>query len=295
MDPSLIPIPICSKQSAVLQEACNRFRHVREVLAMRDSIERFGDRADEYAKFRPGYPAPMLRFLRDVVSPPAVVADIGSGTGILTGQLLDKGYELYAVEPNGPMRSQAESTLGDRPRFHSVRGRAEATTLPDRAVDLITCAQAFHWFDRVKAKLEFCRILKGNGRVAIVWNERLENASEINRKYDDILRRMAPEYSNVNHRKVSLEDIEAFFAEGEVQLCTFPNEQVLDRRGFLGRLLSCSYVPNVGQPGHHEIVDAVSHIFDEYEIKGKVTFVYETRLYLGQFNTGSLRRRGQEG
>src|SRR6478672_1548569 len=147
MDPSLIPIPICSKQSAVLQEACNRFRHVREVLAMRDSIERFGDRADEYAKFRPGYPAPMLGFLRDIVSPPAVVADIGSGTGILTRQMLDNGYEIYAVEPNGPMRSEAERTLGGRPGFHSVLGTAEATTLPDGTVDLITCAQAFHWFN----------------------------------------------------------------------------------------------------------------------------------------------------
>jgi len=250
---------------------------------MPDPIERFGDRADNYAKFRPGYPDPMLSLLRDVVPPPAVVADIGSGTGILTRQLMDNGYELYAVEPNGPMRSAAERTLSGRPRFRSVRGTAEATTLPDGAVDLITCAQAFHWFDREKAKLEFCRILKGNGRVAIVWNERLENASEVNRKYDDILRRMAPEYSNVNHRKVSLGDIEAFFGPGEVQLWTFPNEQVLDRCGFLGRLLSCSYVPNVGQPGHHEIVDAVGDLFGEYEVEGKVSFDYETRLYLGQF------------
>ena len=78
-------------------------------------------------------------------------------------------------------------------------------------------------------------------------------------------------------------DIEGFFVPGEVQLRTFPNQQVLDRCGFLGRLLSCSYVPNVGQPGHDEIVDAVSDLFDEYEIEGKVTFVYETRLYLGQF------------
>jgi SAM-dependent methyltransferase len=250
---------------------------------MRDPIERFGDRAENYAKFRPGYPGAMLTFLRDVVSPPAVVADIGSGTGILTRQLLENGYELYAVEPNGPMRSEAESALSGWPRFRSVRGTAEATTLPDGTVDLVTCAQAFHWLDRVKAKLEFRRILKGGGRVAIVWNERLENASEVNRKYDDILRRLAPEYSNVSQRKVSLEDIEAFFVPGEVQLCTFPNEQVLDRCGFLGRLLSSSFVPNVGQPGHQEIIDAANDIFDEHEVDGIVSLIYETRLYLGQF------------
>jgi SAM-dependent methyltransferase len=250
---------------------------------MRDPIERFGDRADNYAKFRPNYPDPMLEFLRDVVLPPAVVADIGSGTGILTRQLLDNGYELYAVEPNGPMRSEAERTLGGSPGFRSIRGTAEATTLSDGAVDLITCAQAFHWFDRAKARLEFCRILKGNGRVAIVWNERLENVSEVTRKFENVLRRMAPEYSSVSRREVSLGDIEAFFAPGVVQLCTFPNEQVLDRRGFLGRLLSCSYVPNLGQPGHHEIVNAVSDIFEEHESEGRVSLAYETRLYLGQF------------
>jgi SAM-dependent methyltransferase len=250
---------------------------------MRDSIERFSDRADNYAKYRPGYPAPMLGFLRDIVSPPAVVADIGSGTEILTRQMLDNGYEIYAVEPNGPMRSEAERTLGGRPGFHSVLGTAEATTLPDGTVDLITCAQAFHWFNRAKAEFEFCRILKASGRVAIVWNERLENASEINRKYENILRRMAPEYSNVSHRKVSPGDIEAFFAPGEVHLYSFSNEQILDECGFLGRLLSCSYVPNVGQPGHREIANAVSDLFEEYEIEGTVTLAYETKLYLGRF------------
>jgi SAM-dependent methyltransferase len=201
---------------------------------MRDPIERFSDRADNYAKYRPGYPAPMLGFLLDLVSPPAVVTDIGSGTGILTRQMLDHGYEVYAVEPNGPMRSEAERTLGGHPRFHSVPGTAEATTLPDATVDLITCAQAFHWFNRAKAKSEFCRILKASGRVAIVWNERLENASEMNRKFESILRRMAPEYSNVSHRKVGPADIKVFFAPGEVHLYSFPNEQILDERGFLG-------------------------------------------------------------
>ena len=84
---------------------------------MRDSIERFSDRADNYAKFRPSYPDVMVRFLRNIVAPPAIVADIGSGTGILTRQLLESGYELFAVEPNDLMRAEAERILGDRPLF----------------------------------------------------------------------------------------------------------------------------------------------------------------------------------
>ena len=67
---------------------------------MQDPTERFTDRVETYARYRPGYPDDMLRFLRTLVGLPATVADIGSGTGILTRQLLDNGYALYAIEPN---------------------------------------------------------------------------------------------------------------------------------------------------------------------------------------------------
>lgn len=253
---------------------------------MRDPTERFSDRAEYYAKYRPGYPHEMLGFLRTHLAPPAAVADVGSGTGILTRLLLDGGYELYAVEPNEPMRQKAERALGGYPAFHSVRGTAEATTLGDRSVHLITCAQAFHWFDRVKARAEFCRILKINGMIALIWNERLDDASEINRKYDELLRRMAPDYQTLSHRRIGLVEIRSFFSPGEFQSWAFPNDQILDREEFLGRLLSSSYVPNVGQPGHQEIVEASGKIFDAHQVSGKITFDYETKLYLGRLSRG---------
>src|ERR1700730_13085769 len=201
---------------------------------MRDPTERFSERAEGYAKYRPGYPEDMVRFLQALVPPPATVADIGSGTGILTRQLLNSQYDLYAVEPNQAMRREAERNLSDCSSFHSVPGTAESTTLPDRSVDLITCAQAFHWFDRVKTKLEFSRILKINGVAALLWNERQEGASAVNRAYDKLLKEMVPEYENVSHRRIAAEDIRNFFAPGEAQLRTFPNHQTLDREGFIG-------------------------------------------------------------
>jgi ubiquinone/menaquinone biosynthesis C-methylase UbiE len=248
---------------------------------MRDPTERFSDRAAYYAKYRPGYPDEMLQFLRARVAPPAAVADVGSGTGILTRLLLEVGYELYAVEPNEPMRREAERTLSKYPAFHSVRGTAEATTLDDRSVDLITCSQAFHWFDREKTKAEFCRILKINGAVALIWNERRDGASGINREYEDMLRRMVPEYQTVSHRHISLEEIRKFFAPEEVLVCSFSNDQILDREEFLGRLISSSYVPNIGQPGHREIVETAGRIFDAHQTAGKISFNYETKLYWG--------------
>jgi ubiquinone/menaquinone biosynthesis C-methylase UbiE len=194
---------------------------------MRDPKERFSDRAETYAKYRPGYPDDLLRFLETLVAPPGTVADIGSGTGILTRQLLKSGYHVWAVEPNQAMRMAAERTLGDCPLFRSVLGTAEATTLEDRAVELITCAQAFHWFDRLQTRLEFSRILNSNGWTALLWNERQEDASPINRAYDNLLKAMAPDYQTVSHRRVAAEDIRAFFAPGEVKLRTFANYQIL--------------------------------------------------------------------
>lgn len=250
---------------------------------MRDPTERFTDRVETYARYRPGYPDDMLRFFRTLVGPPATVADIGSGTGILTRQLLDSGYKLYAIEPNEAMRRKAESTLSGCPSFCSVCGTAEATTLADRSVDLITCAQAFHWFDRAKTKREFARILRSDGLTALLWNERLEEASPVNRAYDTLLKEMAPDYQNVSHRRVTAEDIRAFFAPGEVQLRTFANHQILDREGFLGRLISSSYVPNLGQPGHREIIQAAEEVFDVHQVGGRITFDYETKVYVGRF------------
>ena len=95
---------------------------------------------------------------------------------------------------------------------------------------------------------------------------------------------MAPDYRNISHRRVAAENIRAFFAPGEVTLQNFANYQILDLDGFLGRLISSSYVPNLGQPGHQEIVEAAKKIFEAHQAGGKITFEYETKVYLGRFN-----------
>ena len=115
---------------------------------MRDPKERFSDRVENYAKYRPGYPEAMVDLFQTIIPPPATVADIGSGTGILTRQLLDAGYELFAVETNKAMRGEAEQALSSYPGFHSMPGAGESTTLGARSIALITCAQAFHWLDK---------------------------------------------------------------------------------------------------------------------------------------------------
>ncbi|MBV8377664.1 MAG: hypothetical protein JO279_11750 [Verrucomicrobia bacterium] len=125
--------------------------------------------------------------------------------------------------------------------------------------------------------------MKAKGWVALIWNERLEGASDFNREYEKLLVSLAPDYRNVSHRQLGLEEIRAFFDPGEVELRTFRNDQILDRESFLGRLLSSSYVPNLGQPGHREIVEATGKLFDAHSLGGKITFASETKIYLGRF------------
>jgi ubiquinone/menaquinone biosynthesis C-methylase UbiE len=250
---------------------------------MKRPTERFSNRVENYAKYRPRYPEAALQFIRGIAPPPAVVADIGSGTGIFTKQLLNAGFEVHAVEPNDAMRGEAERSLKAEPLFHSVKGTAESTSLPDHFADLITSAQAFHWFDRAKAKPEFRRILRTGRWAALIWNERQADASTLGWKYDELLRREAPEYNEVDHRNMRSENIRAFFEPGEVTVKRFSYAQELGREAFLGRLLSSSYVPLMGEPGHQDIVAAAERLFDENAVEGAISLEYETVLFLGRF------------
>lgn len=127
-----------------------------------DSTKRFTDRVANYVKYRPGYPQEAVNYLEKAcdLKPGSVIADIGAGTGIFTKLLLEKGHKVYAIEPNDAMREEADRQLGPFPGYHSMPGTADKTGLSARSIDLITCAQAFHWFNTAEAKAEFQRILK---------------------------------------------------------------------------------------------------------------------------------------
>ena len=205
------------------------------------------------------------------------MADIGCGTGILSRLLLEAGAEVFGVEPNPEMRQAGRRILGDEPRFHSIEGRAEATTLPDASIDLVTAAQAFHWFDPEPARAEFRRILKPRGWVALIWNERLQSAGFMDR-YEAAIREYAPE-----HPRIRPGDIADFFRGGVWRLAKFPNQQLLDREGLHGRLASSSYAPFPGTPGFQTLTAELDGLFDAYQRDGYVTVLYETSLFYGSW------------
>jgi SAM-dependent methyltransferase len=253
---------------------------------MRDSTQRFTGRVEDYARYRPSYPPELLDLLRREcgLSEDTVVADVGSGTGILARLFLENGNRVIAVEPNEEMRRAGESLLWEHDRFESVTGRAEATTLPQGSVDLITAGQAFHWFDPAPARQEFARVLKPGGRVVLVWNDRRKHGAPFQESYEELLVTYATDYAEVEHgRKGSMENIRAFFAPNDVHTASFYNTQFLNFDGLLGRLRSSSYVPAEGQPGHREMLIALENIFRDYENGGQVVMEYDTRAYYGSF------------
>ena len=249
---------------------------------MTDNKQRFSKRVEDYIRYRPGYPAELGPRLLEVAGLSAgdVVADIGSGTGIFTRLLLQHDLRVFAVEPNMPMREAAEVELGGERGFKSVPGSAEDTSLADDSVDLVTAAQAFHWFNNDEAKAEFRRILKPGGLLALVWNRR-KLSQPFQEAYDAILRELSPEYGKVNHMSLDDRDIAGFFADDEMRLLHFDNSQRFDFDGLLGRLKSSSYCPTEDSPYYIPLVTELLALFDQHAVDGMIEFEYDTRLYLG--------------
>jgi SAM-dependent methyltransferase len=246
--------------------------------------QRFSNRVENYVKFRPGYPDEAISFLvkEAKLSIHSVIADVGSGTGIFTRLLLDQGFTAYAVEPNDAMRESAGKQLHTYPNFHSVNGTAELTTLSNHSIDLVVCAQAFHWFDQQKTKIEFKRILKPNGLVALIWNNRQIDIDEFAIAYELLLQQQGSDYKEVNHRNITDVDFSNFFKNGKYQLAKYTNVQVFDEDGLVGRAFSSSYIPPKDTEAGAVFLEALKQLFAQYQVEGTVNFQYQTEVYWGK-------------
>jgi SAM-dependent methyltransferase len=247
--------------------------------------ERFTSKAEAYARFRPGYPKGLVDelALRGVLERDYVIADIGSGTGLLSDNFIESGHVVYGIEPNAPMSAMAEKRFKDRKNFINIDARAEATTLSDRSIDLIIVGQAFHWFEPAPSRVEFKRILRKGRAIAIVWNERQNTSSGFMTDYDRLLDKHCERHGPMDRMEDDKNEVASFFSPGTIDRFTLPNWQELDLGGAIGRLTSSSYAPNPGQPGYDEIVADLKDIFERYQTGGLVRFIYDTEVYLGRF------------
>jgi len=216
--------------------------------------------------------------------PGDVVADIGSGTGRLAELFLRHGYRVVGVEPNREMRRTGEGRLARFSEFRNVAGRAEATNLDERSVDLVVAGQAFHWFDPGPARVEFSRVLRTAGRVLLVWNNRRIEATDFMGGYEQLLRDYGTDYEQVNHQKLDESKVRQFFDPRACRVRRLSYRQVLDLEGLTGRLLSSSYTPEPQQVGYAPMIDALERLFRRHAEHDRITLEYETKMFYGRLD-----------
>ena len=249
-----------------------------------DSKQRFTSRVDDYVKYRPSYPAGVIDVLRKRANfaPGVTIADIGCGTGISSEFFLNAGAKVIGVEPNVAMRNAAVESLRGRSDFRAVDGSAEHTTLADHSVDMVIAAQAFHWFDHAAFRAEAVRILKPQGYLALIWNDRKLEGSPFLEAYEKLLLDFGVDYTAVRHNNISDADLDEFFKPGPMDKAVFPSEQAFDLQGLRGRLGSSSYAPPPGHANHEKIMAGLDELFTRTTENGVVRMEYETLVFFGQ-------------
>lgn len=245
----------------------------------------FTSKVNDYVASRPDYPAALFEALQagGALFGGAAIADIGAGTGLLTRQLLQRGYTVTAVEPNDAMRAAADALLSSHHGYRSIGASAEATTLPDDSIDLITVAQAFHWFDADAVRREWLRILRPAGRVVLVWNTRPLD-DPLQQTVDDVL----GEFGGVKHSVLKAQQqtstVPPFFAGAPFEKLDLRHEQCLDRRHFIGLVLSRSSMPDRDTPSGRRAERVLSSLFDRFAENNVVTINYRTVAFVGRPN-----------
>lgn len=289
-----------------------------ERLHEKNPTGRFSDRAADYVKYRPSYPTEAIDAVLEGLNPggtssqpvrepaPLVAADVGAGTGISAKLLAERGVRVIAIEPNAGMREAGAHFLREQSgdglcsppgsrkgglespppdtcggvRVEWRDGTAEATGLEDASVDLVLCAQSYHWFEPVAACREFGRVLRPGGRLALMWND-ADESDPVSRGYYDLVRAASAGVGPTSHQTVAKDPhVEAPFADAQMRRLHFRNEQRLDEEGLIGRAMSASYVPKVGEKAER-LVEGLRRLHAEHVGEdGCVGLVYGVWVYL---------------
>lgn len=252
---------------------------------MKQGAERFSGKVEDYAKYRPEFPTDIIKFINSnsAIDDKSVIADIGSGTGRLTRLLLEKGNIVYGVERNNEMRMKAEELLSQFSNFISIEGSAEKTGLDGRSIDLITVAQAFHWFNKEECLREFKRIIKEGGKVFIVWDDFMGDYNDFSMEYRGVLsafRNVEPEDTV---KKLSRDEIvSGFFKDNKYEKMSFTHKIYQGFDGIRGGAVSASFTPEPEEENYEPFIHELQRVFDKYQRNGKVCTAFKSVCYLGE-------------
>lgn len=253
---------------------------------LKDKIKRylndgslFDMKSEKYLEYRPMFPQAAVDLIFATISEP-IIADIGSGTGRLSGRCLGRAKELYAVEPNAQMRRTAEMQLSEYPNYHSVAAFAQQTSLPENSVDVITVASAYHWFDNEATRQEFRRILKKDGYVFLFWDIYTGNIFDSEKEIID------QKYRELNNRPASgiirQERAENLFGKNKYQKQVFETTIYQSFEAFLGGWSSASYMPKIGTKEYKTYEKEARALFEHFAVNGLLETKITTLCFYGQ-------------
>lgn len=243
----------------------------------------FTTKVDDYAAARPPYPHQLLSFFSDVVGvmKGARVVDVGAGTGLFTAALLEHGYDVLAIEPNERMRRAADDRLSGSARYASAPGSAEAIPVDTGSADLIAAAQAFHWFDLERARMEFLRVLKPRACVALVWNDRV-TADPLHQALDRIFAEFGGEKRKAVVSHETQRQVPRFFGRCIPAELHWPHEHVLSAAGLQSLVFSRSYMPALESEQGLEAARATAKVFQQFASDGQVAVRYTAVAFVGR-------------
>jgi SAM-dependent methyltransferase len=243
----------------------------------------FSAKVADYLASRPDYPAPLFKALGTACDLPAgaLVADIGAGTGLLTQGLLQEGYRVVAVEPNAAMRKACDNLLGPIPGYRSVEGCAEAIPLEPSSVDLVTAAQAFHWFEVGKARAECLRVLRPQGQVALVWNDRVLD-DPVHTALDTIFAQFGGARRAALLAHEDRAGVAGFFGATSPREFSWPHEHRLGEEGLASLVFSRSYMPQRESPAGREVAARARQVFARHAADGVLAVRYRTIAIVGR-------------
>lgn len=250
-----------------------------------DPCTRFSKKAKIYNQYRWDYSNLAIDAIFEITRLPyrSVIADVGSGTGMLTRHFLKRVERIYAVEPNREMRQVSRKVLANDASLRTINGSAERTGLKDHNVDLIVVGRAIHWFHFEKTKIEFLRIIKPGGWLAVLQvpciDEALLNAVRSIQVKENGW--------NVDADKNRLEKVPLsdYYGKAGYKTLRYPGLVYESWDEFLGRLLSISSAPDKTHERYPDLENAARRIFENYARNGRMTIRIATELHVGQMTS----------
>jgi ubiquinone/menaquinone biosynthesis C-methylase UbiE len=232
-----------------------------------DPARSFGSVAEAYDRARPSYPLEAAEWM--VGRQPSTVVEVGAGTGKFTDLLVRLRHDVLATDPDDEMLAHLRLR---HPDLRVATAPAEAVPVATRSVDTVVAAQAFHWFDTEAALREAARMLKPEGRIALVWNEPDTRIPWV--------RRLSALIGDQEQAAGPTDELVASKRFGYVEEMTFRHWQPLRRQGLQDLVRSRSNVATMDPMAQERLLRKVDELFDAYD-RGPdgLLLPYMTRCY----------------